>query len=230
MKEDGKRPREICAVKKGYGMAIGDMRPIEGATLYSVLSKLPKVVPSTLEDNKQKQAAYQAKYHSIKDLIQTSSVPFFVSSVNQESCNIDMDFSVLDEDEKPVQIKLTNWTTSSEHENSPVDISIEDAIRATNASTIEDACCLLELAASAGALSLLVCYNQYRCWLLHYMYCIPATRHFSWLGVRGSTSGTLLSTKCTAILSLGRIAINDYVMLRIDPASSTSAAPTTPTP
>ena len=38
-------------------------------------------------------------------------------------------------------------------------------MHATNANTIEDACCLLELSASAGALSLLVCYNQYRCCL-----------------------------------------------------------------
>lgn len=44
LKEDGKRPRDICAVKKGYGMGIGAMYPIEGATLYSVLSKLPRHV------------------------------------------------------------------------------------------------------------------------------------------------------------------------------------------
>jgi hypothetical protein len=63
MKEDGKRPREICAVKKGYGMALGDMRPIEGATLYSVLSKLPKIVPRTLDESRNKQSSYQSKFH-----------------------------------------------------------------------------------------------------------------------------------------------------------------------
>lgn len=160
--DDTKRPREICAVKKGYGMGLGDLRPIEGVTLYSVLSKLPKVVPHTLEENKQLQSEYQLKFHSIKDLIQTSSVPFFVSNVNAESCSIDLDMTCLDADEKPLQIKISNWATSSNQENSPIDVSVEDAMRATNTSTIEDACCLLELAASAGALSLLVCYNQYR--------------------------------------------------------------------
>ena len=109
MKEDGKRPREICAVKKGYGMAVGDMRPIEGATLYSVLSKLPKMVPPTLEDNRQKQSAFQAKFQSIKELIQTSSVPFFVQKANPE-CTIDLDQTCLDEeDKKPTQIKISNW-------------------------------------------------------------------------------------------------------------------------
>jgi hypothetical protein len=48
------------------------------------------------------------------------------------------------------------------YEGSPIDIDIEHAMRATNASTIESACCLLEIAIAAGALSLLVCYNQYR--------------------------------------------------------------------
>lgn len=114
MKEDGKRPREICAVKKGYGMAIGDMRPIEGATLYSVLSKLPKMMPCTLEESRQRQSAYQAKFHSIKDLIQTSSVPFFVKNINPE-CTIDLDQTCLDEDEKPIQIKISNWAPPGTH-------------------------------------------------------------------------------------------------------------------
>lgn len=52
----------------------------------------------------------QAKFHSIKDLIQTSSVPFFVKQVDAE-CSIDIDMSVLDEDEKPLQIKLSNWSS-----------------------------------------------------------------------------------------------------------------------
>lgn len=43
-----------------------------------------------------------------------------------------------------------------------MDILNVHAMVATNSSTIEDACLLLELAAAAGALSLVVCYNQYR--------------------------------------------------------------------
>ena len=41
-------------------------------------------------------------------------------------------------------------------------LSQEDALAATNCPDIQSACALLELAANAGALSLLVCANQYR--------------------------------------------------------------------
>lgn len=47
--EEGVKESDICPVKKGYGMSVCDMRPIEGASLYSVLGKLPKVLPETLE-------------------------------------------------------------------------------------------------------------------------------------------------------------------------------------
>lgn len=51
---------------------------------------------------------------------------------------------------------------SSSYDNSPIDVLAEHAMNATNSHTLEGACCLLEVAAAAGALSLLVCYNQYR--------------------------------------------------------------------
>lgn len=47
--EEGVKESDICSVKKGYGMSVCDMRPIDGASLYSVLGKLPKVLPETLE-------------------------------------------------------------------------------------------------------------------------------------------------------------------------------------
>lgn len=166
--DEGVAEEHICPVKKGYGMSVVEMHPLEGASLYSVLSKLPRVIPSTLAENRQRQQSYSAKFQSLKKLIQTESVPFFVQRVGHDTL-IDLDTTVLDEEQKnPVQIKLSNWiprdneTTSFYDDNSPIDILVHDAMRATNASTIEEACCLLELAASAGALSLLVYHNQYR--------------------------------------------------------------------
>jgi hypothetical protein len=101
------KPRDICPVKKGYGMGVVSMNPITGASLYSVRDKLCRVIPSTLEDNRNRQQALQSKYHSIKDLIQTQSVPFFVKTVSKDAC-----FEVDERPEmasEPRQIMLSNW-------------------------------------------------------------------------------------------------------------------------
>ena len=53
------KPREICPVKKGYGMGINSISIYEGATPYSLLDKLGKVLPGTLDAMKAKQQAWQ---------------------------------------------------------------------------------------------------------------------------------------------------------------------------
>lgn len=64
------------------------------------------------------------------------------------------------------QIRLSRWSSSSSKQGPEsahfIDILQEDALAATNCPDIQSACALLELAANAGALSLLVCANQYR--------------------------------------------------------------------
>jgi hypothetical protein len=108
-KEDGKRDREICPVKKGYGMSVSGMRPLEGATLYSVMDKLPRTLSCTLEKSRAKQSEWQGQFPSIKDLIQTNALPFFVSKVNPD-VSIDMDSrSISLEDGHVQQICLQGW-------------------------------------------------------------------------------------------------------------------------
>ena len=154
--------KDLCPVKRGYGMSVVEIRPIEGASLYSALAKLPKVLPETLKENQQRQLALQARYKWIENVIQTSSLPFFIKAVGPESV-VDLDTATLDAEENPTQIKISNWVPEGmSAENTPIDITVTDAIRATNANSVEEACCLLEVAAAAGALSLVVCYNQYR--------------------------------------------------------------------
>ena len=64
------------------------------------------------------------------------------------------------------QIRLGSWSPPGQKQGGeaahPIDILQEDALAATNCPDIQSACALLELAACAGALSLLVCANQYR--------------------------------------------------------------------
>lgn len=58
------KPREICPVKKGYGLGISGLGIYEGVSPYSVLDKLGKVLPSTLDAMKAKQQAWQVLYSS----------------------------------------------------------------------------------------------------------------------------------------------------------------------
>ena len=149
-------------MKKGYGMAVTCIRPLEGATMYSVMGKLPGTLQSSLEQARVLQTDYQHRFPSIKDLIQTSALPFFVGRVNAD-VSVDADAKSVGEDGSPTQITLQNWScTNSGDSGMPMDISVEHAMRATNSSSMENACCLLEVAAAAGALSLVVCFNQYR--------------------------------------------------------------------
>jgi hypothetical protein len=46
------KPRDICPVKKGYGMGVVSISPIVGASLYSVADKLSKIIPTTLDENR----------------------------------------------------------------------------------------------------------------------------------------------------------------------------------
>lgn len=156
------KPRDICPVKKGYGMSVVSLNLISGASLYSVTDKLLKTMSPTLDECRAKQQAWQSKFHSIKDLIQAQSVPFFVKRVSTEA-TIDLDErpELLGND--PAQLCVTRWcSTPGGDGGNCVDVLHEDAMRATNCTDIRSACALLELAANAGALSMVVCANQYR--------------------------------------------------------------------
>ncbi len=155
------KPRDICPVKKGYGMGVVSINPITGATLYSVADKLPRVIPKTLDETRAKQQAWQSWFHSIKDLIQTQSVPFFVGTVGT-----DASFDVDERPElasEPKQLCVSRWcSVPGGDAGNCVDILLDDALRATNSTDARSACVMLELAANAGALSMVVCANQYR--------------------------------------------------------------------
>ena len=183
-RDDGKRDRDICPVKKGYGIGINAMSVLQGVSLYSVLDKLGKVLPPTLDASKAKQQAWQvsscncfcsnfctcidpcllsqSKFHSIKDLIQTDKVPFLVKKVSPRT-NVDLDERPeVSSDAK--QLRLSQWSPnhSCGEAGQFIDILYEHAQAATNCPDIRSACALLELAANAGALSVVVCCNQYR--------------------------------------------------------------------
>ena len=163
VKDNGKpvKEKDISPVMKGYGMGVSSIRPLEGATLYSVLDKLPKLMLPTLDKSRSRQTDWQNQFSSITKLVETNAVSFFIKRVNPEvSIEVDAKFSGA-----ASQISLFGWVppeARSSYDDSKIDILNTHAMKATNCSTIENACCLLEVAAAAGALSLIVCYNQYR--------------------------------------------------------------------
>ena len=159
------KPREICPVKKGYGMGVTAVTPLGGASLHSALRMLSKVLPPSLDDSKAKQQAWQSKFASLKKIIKTDKVPFYVSAVSQ-SATVDLDERPEMANEPP-QVKLSGWCADAENSKGVepgccIDILHETALKATNCADIHAACALIEIAANAGALSVVVCANQYR--------------------------------------------------------------------
>ena len=55
------KPRDICPVKKGYGMGVSGINVYENVSPYSVLDKLGKILPGTLDAMKAKQQAWQVR-------------------------------------------------------------------------------------------------------------------------------------------------------------------------
>ena len=53
------KPREICPVKKGYGMGISGISVYDNVSPYSVLDKLGRILPGTLDEVKTRQQAWQ---------------------------------------------------------------------------------------------------------------------------------------------------------------------------
>lgn len=86
----GKRDREICPVKKGYGLGISSMVPLENASMYSIMDKLSRTLHPTLDKCRMKHMDWQTQLHSIKDLIQTNSLPFYIKKVSAD-VSIDLD-------------------------------------------------------------------------------------------------------------------------------------------
>lgn len=76
--------------------------------------------------------------------------------------SVDLDDSLPNE----TQIRLGGWAldgaAAGMEASHPIDIPLDVAIAATNCPEPRSACALIELAANAGALSVVVCVNQYR--------------------------------------------------------------------
>lgn len=154
------KPREICAPKKGYGMGLDMIKPFKGVSWYSVMQDLKIILPTSLDASKALQQGWQGKYESIKNMISTSSGPFLVSVCKDATLQLDERPEMANE---PKQIRLGQWAADACPEAVHfIDILQSHAKEATNCPDIYAAMGLLELAACAGALSVVTWCNQFR--------------------------------------------------------------------
>jgi hypothetical protein len=164
---------DISPVAKGYGMGIDSIRFMEGASLHSVHAHLRSALPRSQAAAKDRLTALKTQYPSIGETIPTDKVTFYVPEVSS-SVRIEQDNRAEVQGCVP-QICLFDWFKNSrggsdqqqQHQQSGeagmcIDILTEHAMHFTNTQTADAACKLLELAARAGALSVLVVHNPYR--------------------------------------------------------------------
>jgi hypothetical protein len=142
--------KDVCAVKKKYGLGLTGIS-ISRGSVYSCLSMIDAVLPSTAIAQSSQQHQFAEQYGSIANVIQTQQAPFLVKDING-----DTSFSIDDENGL---IKLSNWAAGVEES---IDITVASLLYYTNCYTIAEAFSLLQLACAAGCLTMLCVYNRYR--------------------------------------------------------------------
>lgn len=142
--------RDICPVKKGYGLAITGMKPLM-QSLYSFQNELCLTVPASASLSSEVQRKFEECNKPINQLISQQNVPFLVQVFNPETYVTHIPGSQT--------VQLSNWGDSGED---PIDITEENAIAYTNSNTIEDACRIIELGCMTNCIKIPCFYDQYR--------------------------------------------------------------------
>lgn len=154
---------------KGYGMGIDAIRPLFGATLYSVHEHLSMSTPRSVNEAQKRIEFMRGRNSGISEMIPRDKAAFYVPRVSP-SVRIEHDMRPEIRDQ-PEQISLFDWFHQEVGEDGAggegdasqcIDILAEHAMHFTNTRSVEAACKVLSLAAAAGALSVLALHNPYR--------------------------------------------------------------------
>lgn len=144
------KARDVCPVKKGYGMGISAMKPLLH-TLYSFQEELLATLCASPGDSTDKQRLFGENNKAINQMISQQNVPFLVQKFGSDThISWDTDNQL---------VKIVNWGEAGEE---PIDITEEHALMFTNSSTVEDACRLIEIAYLGGSLKMPCFYDQFR--------------------------------------------------------------------
>ena len=147
---DSASRREVCPVKKGYGMGISAMKPMLHS-LYSFQDELRSILCVSATDSTEKQRSFEERNKSINQMISQQNVPFLVQSFSSET-HITWDTT-------NKLVKIVNWGEAGED---PIDITEEHAMSFTNSTTVEDSCRIIELAYMTNCLIMPCFYDQFR--------------------------------------------------------------------
>ena len=139
-----------CAVTKRYGVAMNGIKTLNG-TLYSVKDMLPRVLVDSPMEGQVIQKNFVKVYDKIANVIQATKSPFIVEDIARDS--------FFDYDAENGLIKVSQWTMGSDE---CIDIALDDALRFTNCTKIEDACSLLQFACDCKCLTIVVTEDPYR--------------------------------------------------------------------
>jgi hypothetical protein len=142
--------KDVCPVKKKYGLGLTGIS-ISRGSIYSCLDMIKSTVATTAVMQSSHQHAFAERFGSIANVIQVQQAPFIVNDVNTDTA-----FSL---DEENGLIKLSNWASGVEES---IDITVSSLLHYTNSYNMEEAFALLQLACSAGCLTMLCVYNRYR--------------------------------------------------------------------
>lgn len=123
---------EICPVKKGYGIGIGQITVSRGS-IYSCVDKVSRCIGSSHLASNALQKELIDRYPGIAQSQQGVHSPFYVKALDAETS-----FAV---DVQNGLVKVFQWAPGMED---PIDIEIQDALRYTNSLTVEDACSVME--------------------------------------------------------------------------------------
>ena len=139
-------------------MGFNSINLLHGLSPYSAFDYLGKVLPLTMDASRSNNQKWQSKFHSIKEILQPDKPVFYIPKVHRDA-SVDID------EENDHQIHLGGRAAdgfNGAETSHFIDISLKDALAATNSADICSACGLIELAINAGCLSIVVCQNPYR--------------------------------------------------------------------
>ena len=144
------KSRNEDQARSGKGLAIASVRPAP-FTLYSCIGDLAFLSP-TLTDAREKQMGMLEKFPAINQELNVKDIPFW-TTVRRDAVLDDSDAETM---------QLVRLTGPCADPSVPqVDILVETLLKYTNTTRVDWACALLDMAITAGALSLVVFSSEY---------------------------------------------------------------------
>lgn len=141
---------DLSACYRGYGCGIQELRMAPGS-IASDREILPTILPDNPEEMRMKQTAYSDANWPVKQMFQTSNVPFLVGRPSVSS------YTAWDPDTD--QFKVMDWSSQGAD---CIDIPKDVLLHACNANDVDSANQLLDIALALEAVQFVCFANEFR--------------------------------------------------------------------